>query len=49
MFRGVADFMLKILNILLLKVMSVTYRARDLKNSGKYGSGLSGRWALFTA
>ena len=23
--------------------------ARDLKNSGKYGSGLSCRWALFTA
>ena len=23
-------------------------RARDLKNSGKYGSGLSCRWALFT-
>jgi len=24
-------------------------RSRDLKNSGKYGSGLSRRWALFTA
>ena len=28
---------------------SVNIRARDLKNMGKYGSGLSCRWALFTA
>ena len=25
------------------------FRVRDLKNSGKYGSGLSCRWTLFTA